>query len=67
VHVVGFLILENGIFLFGTSVAAEMPTIVELGAMLDVFVVVFLMGIAINKISSTFAKQDVTVLGKLKD
>lgn len=67
VHVVGFLILENGIFLFGTSVAAEMPTIVELGAMLDVFVVVFLMGIAINKISSTFAKQDVTVLGRLKD
>lgn len=67
VHVVGFLILENGIFLFGTTVAAEMPTIVELGAMLDVFVVVFLMGIAINKISSTFAKQDVTVLGRLKD
>jgi hypothetical protein len=25
------------------------------------------MGIAINKISSTFAKQDVTVLGRLKD
>jgi len=67
VHVVGFLILENGIFLFGTSVAAEMPTLVELGAMLDVFVVVFLMGIAINKISSTFAKQDVSVLGRLKD
>jgi hydrogenase-4 component E len=67
VHVVGFLILENGIFLFGTSVAAEMPTIVELGSLLDVFVVVFLMGIAINKISSTFSKQDVTVLGRLKD
>jgi len=67
VHVVGFLILENGIFLFGTTIAAEMPTLVELGAMLDVFVVVFLMGIAINKISSTFAKQDVSVLGRLKD
>jgi hydrogenase-4 component E len=67
VHVVGFMILENGIFLFGTSVAGEMPTIVELGAMLDVFVVVFLMGITINKISSTFTKQDVTVLGRLKD
>ena len=47
VHVVGFLILENG--------------------MLDVFVVVFLMGIAINKISSTFSRQDVSVLGRLKD
>jgi hydrogenase-4 component E len=67
IHVVGFLILENGIFLFGTTIAAEMPTLVELGAMLDVFVVVFLMGIAINKISSTFTKQDVSVLGRLKD
>jgi hydrogenase-4 component E len=44
-----------------------MPTFVELGAMLDVFVVVFLMGIAINKISSTFSRQDVSVLGRLKD
>lgn len=67
VHVVGFMILENGVFLFGTAVAGEMPTIVELGAMLDVFVVVFLMGITINKISSTFTQQDVTVLGRLKD
>lgn len=67
VHVVGFLVMENGIFLFGTAVAAEMPTFVELGAMLDVFVVVFLMGIAINKISSTFSQQDVSVLGRLKD
>ncbi len=67
VHVVGFLILENGIFLFGTSIAAEMPTIVELGALLDILVVVFLMGIAVNKISSTFADQKVTVLEGLKD
>ncbi|MBN1398835.1 MAG: hypothetical protein JXA06_12455 [Bacteroidetes bacterium] len=67
VHVVGFLILENGIFLFGTSIAAEMPTIVELGALLDILVVVFLMGIAVNKISSTFTEQKVTVLGGLKD
>lgn len=67
VHVVGFLILENGILLFGTSLSAEMPTIVELGALLDIFVVVFLMGIVINRISSTFAQPDVTALGRLKD
>jgi len=67
IHVVGFLILENGILLFGTSLSAEMPTIVELGALLDIFVVVFLMGIVINRISSTFAQPDVTALGRLKD
>ncbi len=67
VHVCGFLILENGIFLFGTSVASEMPMMIEVGILLDVFVVVFLMGIALNKIRSTFAGFEVTHLGRLKD
>lgn len=67
VHVAGFLILENGIFLFGTAVASELPMMIELGMLLDVFVVVFLMGIAINNISSTLKGFDVTALGRLKD
>ena len=67
VHVCGFLILENGIFLFGTAVASELPMMIELGTLLDVFVVVFLMGIALNRISSTFEGFEVTHLGRLKD
>ncbi len=67
VHVCGFLIMENGIFLFGTAVASEFPMMIELGILLDVFVVVFLMGIALNKISSTFKGFEVTHLGRLKD
>lgn len=67
VHVAGFLVLENGIFLFGTAVASELPMMIEIGTLLDVFVVVFLMGIAINKISSTLSGFDVTALGRLKD
>jgi len=67
VHVAGFLILENGIFLFGTAVASELPMMIEIGTLLDVFVVVFLMGIAINRISSTLSGFDVTALGRLKD
>jgi len=67
VHVCGFLILENGIFLFGTAVASELPMLIEIGTLLDVFVVVFLMGIALNKISSTFEGFEVTHLGRLKD
>ena len=67
VHVCGFLILENGIFLFGTAVASELPMMIELGTLLDVFVVVFLMGIALNRISSTLEGFEVTHLGRLKD
>ncbi|MFO7447840.1 MAG: hypothetical protein R6W90_15870 [Ignavibacteriaceae bacterium] len=67
VHVAGFLVLENGIFLFGTAVASEIPVMIEIGMLLDVFVVVFLMGIALNRISSTLSGFDVTALGRLKD
>ncbi|TAK51345.1 MAG: hypothetical protein EPO24_15965 [Bacteroidetes bacterium] len=66
-HVAGFLVLENGIFLFGIAVASELPVMIEIGMLLDVFVVVFLMGIALNRISSTLSGFEVTALGRLKD
>lgn len=67
VHVIGFLTLENGIFLFGSSIAFKLPVIVELGMLLDIFVVVFLMGIALNKISTTFTGFEAESLRRLKD
>ncbi len=67
VHVAGFLVLENGIFLFGSTIASKLPMMIELGSLLDVFVVVFLMGIALNKISSTLSGFDVSSLRRLKD
>lgn len=67
VHVAGFLVLENGIFLFGSTIAAKLPMMIELGSLLDIFVVVFLMGIALNKISSTLSGFEATALRRLKD
>ncbi|MDO5437928.1 MAG: hypothetical protein Q4F80_07010, partial [bacterium] len=42
-HVIGFAMLENGIFLLSLAVAKEMPLIVNLGVLLDVFVAVFIL------------------------
>jgi hydrogenase-4 component E len=67
IHVAGFLVLENGIFLFGSTIAAKLPMMIELGSLLDIFVVVFLMGIALNKISSTLSGFEATALRRLKD
>jgi len=66
IHVAGFLVLENGIFLFGSTIAAKLPMMIELGSLLDIFVVVFLMGIALNKISSTLSGFEATALRRLK-
>jgi hydrogenase-4 component E len=66
-QVVGYLVMENGIFIFGVALAQEEPFIVEMGVLLDVFVAVFVMGIAIFHISREFDHIDVDQLTSLKD
>ncbi len=66
-QVVGYLVLENGIFLFGLALVREMPLLVELGILLDVFVGVFVMGIVVYHISRTFDHIDTQELTQLKD
>ena len=53
-HVVGFLIIENGLFLLGIGVQTDMPWSIELAGFLDLFVLVFLMGIAMNHLKTHF-------------
>ncbi len=66
-QVVGYLVLENGIFIFGVALAQEEPFLVEMGVQLDVFVAVFIMGIMIFHISREFDHIDVDQLTSLKD
>lgn len=66
-QVVGYLVVENGIFLFGTSLVVEMPTLVEMGILLDVFVGVFVMGIVIFRINREFDHMDTHNLTALRD
>jgi hydrogenase-4 component E len=66
-QVVGYLVLENGILVFGAGLALEEPFVVEIGVLLDVFVAVFVMGIAIFHISREFDHIDVDQLSLLKD
>ena len=66
-QVVGYLVLENGIYLFGLLLVEEMPVLVETGILLDLFVGVFVMGIVINHIHMTFDSTDTGFLAELKD
>lgn len=66
-HVVGYLIIENGIFLFSLAVGNQMPMMVNLAVLLDVFIGVLVLGIFINRIGDTFHSVEVENLSKLKD
>lgn len=65
-QVIGYLVLENGIFLFGVITVAQTPLLVELGVLLDAFVGVFVMGIAIFHINREFGSMDVDRLTALR-
>jgi hydrogenase-4 component E len=66
-QVIGYLVMENGVYIFGIALALETPLLVELGILLDVFVAVFVMGIMIFQISRTFDHIDTDQLTSLKD
>ncbi len=66
-QVLGFLVMENGIYTFGVGVLEETSLLVELGVLLDVFVAVFVMGIMIFHISREFDHIETDRLSVLKD
>ncbi|MEW6079228.1 MAG: NADH-quinone oxidoreductase subunit K [Thermodesulfobacteriota bacterium] len=66
-QVVGYLVMENGVYAFGTALAVEEPLLVQMGVLLDVFVAVFIMGITVHQISREFDHIDTDRLSELKD
>ena len=65
-QVLGYLVLENGIYVLGVALVAHVALLVELGVLLDVFVAVFVMQIAIHQITAEFRSTDVDRLTALK-
>jgi len=62
----GYIVLENGIAVFGAAGVAEVPALVELGILLDAFVAVFVMGVAIHHINREFDHIEADRLSSLK-
>ncbi len=66
-QVVGYLMLENGIYLFGLTQTESVPFLLEIGVLLDVFVGVFIMGIVVFHINREFDSISSARLTELTD
>jgi hydrogenase-4 component E len=66
-QVVGYLMLENGIYVFGLTQTQRVPFLLELGVLLDVFVGVFIMGIVVFHINREFDSMSSAHLEELKE
>ena len=66
-QVLGYLLLENGIFLFSLLLLEAMPLLVEIGVLLDLFTGVFVMGIIIHHINREFSSASTEHLSALRE
>ncbi len=66
-QVLGFLVLENGVFTFGAGVIKMTSLLVEVGILLDIFVALLVMGITVFRISQECEHIDTDKLSTLKD
>lgn len=61
-HLIGFLIIENAVFIFSLAVGNRMPMLINIGILLDIFVGVLIMGFFGLKL-----KPNTNELTRLKD
>lgn len=66
-QVLGYIVLENGIFVFGLLLVDAMPFLVEAGVLLDLFAGIFVLSIIIHHINREFASLDTRRLSLLKE
>ena len=66
-QMVGFLVMENGLFLGATAAAYGMPLIVELGVFFDVLVAGLIVGIYTHRLQDAFDSVDTSTLTVLKE
>ncbi len=66
-HLVGYLIIENGVFLLSLAVGSEMPFMVSLAVLFDIVIGILVIGVFINHVGNTFQSTHINRLAQLKD
>jgi hydrogenase-4 component E len=66
-QVLGYLMFENGIFIFAVLLSTAMPLMVEAGVLLDLLVAIFVMGIVVHQINREFSTLNTERLRALRE
>mgnify|MGYP006969171714 FL=1 len=66
-HLVGFLVIENGVFLFSMAIGVEMPMLINAAIMLDILMSVLMLGMFMTKVDDQIHTDDSDSLTHVKD
>ena len=66
-HLVGFLVIENGVLLFSMAIGVEMPFLINIAILLDIIISVLMLGLFMSKIGDRMHDLDSDTLTTIKD
>lgn len=65
-QIIGFLVIENAMFMAAMLLTSGMPMIIEFGIFFDLVTAVMIMGVFVFRINETFEHIDINKLRKLR-
>ena len=66
-HMVGFLVIENGVFLFSMAIGVEMPILINAAILLDILISVLMLGMFMTRVDKHIHTDDSDSLTHVKD
>lgn len=66
-HMVGFLVIENGVFLFSMAIGVEMPILINTAILLDILISVLMLGLFMTRVDRQIHTDDSDSLTHVKD
>lgn len=66
-HLVGFLIIENGVFLFSMAIGVELPMLINIAIMLDILISILILGMFLQRLDNDIHSDATDALTSIKD
>ena len=66
-HLVGFLVIENGVFLFSMAIGVELPMLINLAIMLDILISILILGMFLQRMDNEMNTDESDALTSIKD
>ena len=66
-HLIGFLVIENGVFLFSMAIGVELPMLINLAIMLDILISILILGMFLRRMDNDMHTDESDALTSIKD
>lgn len=66
-HLIGFLVIENGVFMFSMAIGVEFPLLINLAIMLDILVSIVILGMFLQRMDNQIHTDETDALTSIKD